>query len=128
MKNARNILISVILLILSVSFISSTFRVVRRGSRLIEAKKELESLQKQKIALEKKSAYRSSPEFVEEEARNKLNMVKPGEEVYLKPKIVGDDLLGSQAERPSKEKSPGNPLFFGRLFDKIKEFLLLFQG
>lgn len=95
------------------------------------------ALQQQKSILEKEMQYRQSPEFVELEARNKLNMVKPGEEVYLKPKILGDDLLGAQGGRDSKPDSPLSlpQRFFApvtarlsSLFDKIKDFLLLFQS
>jgi len=127
-KFVKSLVISAILLILSVSFVVATVKVMQRGVRLVEAKKELEALQQQEIALEKEAEYRKSPQFVEEEARNKLNMVKPGEEIYLRPKIMGDDLLGAQDQRDNKAESPKPPSPFSRLFDKIKQFLLLFQG
>jgi len=146
-KTAKNILFSGLLLILSVSSVVATVNVLKRGGRLLEAKRELEALQQQKADLEREAAYRKSPEFVEQEARNKLNMVKPGEEVYLKPKILGDDLLGAEDERtngvfdgrsgkPSdgsdKSTAPDSsvqkPTIFTRLFDKVRELLLLFQS
>lgn len=123
-KFVRNLAISVVLLILSVSFVTTTLRVVQKGARLVEAKKELEALQQQKAALEKEAEYRKSSQFIEEEARNKLNMTKPGEEVYLKPKVLGDDLLGVQ----DQHRGPQEISLFGRLFDKIKQFLLSFQS
>lgn len=146
-KTAKNFLFSVLLLILSVSSVVATVNVLKRGGRLIEAKQELEALQQQKADLEQEAEYRKSPEFVEQEARNKLNMVKPGEEVYLKPKILGDDLLGAEDSRANgifgdktgkpadgsdKSDSPDfpvqNPTIFTRLFDKLRELLLLFQS
>lgn len=114
-----------------------TLKVAQRGKRLIEAKKELAELQQDKERLEKEAQYRQSPEFVEKEARNKLNMVKPGESVYLKPKILGDDLLGAQNARGdgSGDGVDMKHVFFASvkakinsLFDKIKDFLLLFQS
>ncbi len=127
-KFTKNIVISGVLLTLSVIFITGTLKVAQKGSRLIEAKKELEALERQKMALEQEAEYRKSSEFIEEEARNKLNMIKPGEEVYLKPKILGDDLLGAQDGRNNGTASPKNLPVLTQLFDKIKQFLLLFQG
>ena len=146
-KTAKNFLFSGLLLILSVSSVVGTVNVLKRAGRLIEAKRELEALQQQKADLEREAEYRKSPEFVEREARNKLNMVKPGEEVYLKPKILGDDLLGAEdgrtngvfgdktgkpsagSDKPDSLDSPVHkPTIFTRLFDKVRELLLLFQS
>jgi len=133
----KNLAVSVVLLILSVACITATLKVAQRSGRLIEAKRELVSLQQQKSNLEKEVQYQQSPEFVELEARNKLNMVKPGEEVYLRPKILGDDLLGVQSGRDGATDSPLSlpQRFFASvttrvtsLFDKIRDFLLLFQS
>ena len=136
-KFTKSLAISAVLLTLSTTFITGTLKVAQRSRRLIEAKRELVALQQQKSDLEKEVQYRQSPEFVELEARNKLNMVKPGEEVYLKPKILGDDLLGAQSGRDNESENPlGLPQRFfasvtariASLFDKIKDFLLLFQS
>lgn len=131
-KFIKNTVFSLILLGLSFSFVTATFKVVQRSKRLTEAKRELLALQEEKKRLEKRAEYVKSPEFVEEEARNKLNMVKPGEEVYLKPKILGDDLLGAQddgdIDRRGDDVKTNDETIFTRLFDKIKQFLLLFQG
>lgn len=120
-------IISGVLLGLSFSFITATFKVVQRSRRLIEAKQELTALQQQKSDLEKEAAYRKSPQFIEEEARNKLNMVKPGEEIYLRPKILGDDLLGAQDQRDNAVVALRKESLFKRLFDKVRDALLLFQ-
>lgn len=157
-KTAKNLLFSGLLLTLSVSSVVGTVNVLKRGERLIEAKKQLEELKRQKADLEREAEYRKSPEFVEQEARNKLNMAKPGEEIYLKPKILGDDLLGGEDSQESIAfdgkngnftgrnnagflggnsgggvmNSPGSGAhkanLFTRLFDKIRELLLLFQS
>lgn len=140
-KFNKSLAISAVLLLISTSFITGTLKVAQRGKRLIEAKKELTALQQEKELLEKEAEYRRSPEFVEKEARNKLNMVKPGEGVYLKPKILGDDLLGAQNTRGDKsgggmDKGVGVKHGFfapvtakiNSLFDKIKDLLILFQS
>ncbi|MBU0649698.1 septum formation initiator family protein [Patescibacteria group bacterium] len=127
-KAVKYVILSAILVVLSGFFIAATLKVVQRGDRLIEAKAELESLQQQKLALEKEAEYRQSAEFIEEEARNKLNMVKPGEEVYIRPKILGDDLLGVQDDQDQKTQKSPDTSFISRLFDKLKQFLLSFLG
>jgi cell division protein FtsB len=140
-KFTKSLVLSAILLLISASLITGTLKIAQKSKRLIEAKQELELLRQEKDRLDREVAYRQSPEFVEKEARNKLNMVKPGEEVYLKPKISGDDLLGAQdtraggSEAGTAEVGSAKPGFFapvtawiGGLFDKIKAFLLLFQS
>jgi cell division protein FtsB len=131
----KSLVISAVLLLISASFITGTLKVAQKSKRLIEAKRELTALQQEKDRLEKEAQYRQSAEFVEKEARNKLNMVKPGEEVYLKPKIMGDDLLGAQDTRDGVTGGSVKPGFFAPitakingLFDKIKDLLLLFQS
>jgi len=57
----------------------------------------------QKQLLEKK-AYFQSPEFVEEEARNKLNMAKPGETVVILPPNLAQ-VLGRE-EKPAAPEIP----------------------
>ena len=135
-KRIKSLVISSILLIFTASFVAGTVRVTKKGKRLIDAKKELEALQKQKTDLDKELEYRKSAEFIEQEARNKLNMVKEGEEVYLKPKILGDDLLGShqgprnELDNPEKPGGLFAPITSKILywFDNMKDFLLLFQS
>ena len=136
-KKLRNLVFSGLLIVFSLSFISQAVQVVQRAGRLIDVKGRLNEAIREKELLEKELAYRQSSEFVELEARNKLNMIKPGEEVYVKPRIVGDDLLGAGSESRLSESDGGllERLFFApakaaivSLFDKIKQILLLFQS
>lgn len=127
-KSIKNLAFSGILLALAFSSVTTTLRVLQRSKRLIVVKKELETLEQKKAQLEKEAQYRQTPEFIEEEARNKLSMVKPGEEVYLKPKISGDDLLGAGSQRFPAHTTEKKPPFYMGLIDKIKEILLLFQS
>ena len=136
-KKLRNLVFSGLLIVFSLSFISQAVQVVQRAGRLIDVKGRLNEAIREKELLEKELAYKQSSEFVELEARNKLNMIKPGEEVYVKPRIVGDDLLGAGSESRLSESDGGllERLFFApakaaivSLFDKIKQILLLFQS
>lgn len=140
----KSLVISAVLLIISIFFISGTLKIAQKSERLIQANKELMALKQEKERLEAEAEYRLSPEFVEKEARNKLNLVKPGEEVYFRPKIMGDDLLGTQnsgsdalhgggAGKPERDTGLLGSFFapvttkIDSLFDKIKDLLVLFQ-
>jgi cell division protein FtsB len=136
-KLTRNTVLSVVLLILAASSITVTLQVAHRGRRLVEARTELAALRQEKERLDAEVLYRQSADFVEQEARNKLNMVRPGEEVYLKPKISGDDLLGAQDSQGANQHSRGGiaagllaPVkgMINSLIDKINDFLVLFQS
>lgn len=115
---------------MSISSIFSAYEVIKRGSRLTKARKELESLKLEKDRLLKRLEYVKSEEFIEEEARNKLNMIKPGEEVYLRPKIIGDELIDKYnegggnvlGESQSRNLEQKNSIL--RLIDKVKGILL----
>lgn len=137
-RKLKYTIFSVVFLVLSVSSLVGTVRVLKRSERLIEARRTLEELEKQKEDLKRELEFRNSPEFIEQEARNKLNMSKPGEELYIKPKIMGDDLLGADdefdsdsfANKDTGSKSPATriPTIFTKMFDKIRLLLLLFQS
>lgn len=74
------ILISVIIL---VSLVKTIFKTFQSGKRLSRLGVEVESLEQEKEGLEKVLAQRKSEEFVEKEARDKLNLVKPGETLVV---------------------------------------------
>lgn len=129
-QKLKYLFLSFVLIGMSISSTLSAYEVIKRGSRLTKARKELESLKLEKDRLLKHLEYVKSEEFIEEEARNKLNMIKPGEEVYLRPKIIGDELidkynghegnvLGENQARNLEQKN-----FILRLIDKVKGVLL----
>ena len=63
----------------------SVWRIYRRGDRLMELRREIENLKEEKKRLQEEIVYRQSPEFIEKEARDRLNMVKEGERVVILP-------------------------------------------
>lgn len=79
----KHIAISVVLLLIAVSFIKSTVDVLKNTQRLREQKESLVLLEQQKTQLEQQVAYKKTQEFIEESARDDLNMIKPGEHVYV---------------------------------------------
>ena len=77
-------LILLISLILgSLSLISSIVSTVKRQNTREDREKILLELQKRESELQKKLEFTGSPEFVEAEARKKLNMARPGETIIL---------------------------------------------
>lgn len=65
---------------------ASVFNII--SLRMTEAKalKEHEALLKQKAKLERIYSQVSSPEYIEQQARQQLKMIKPGEILYVLPK------------------------------------------
>lgn len=74
----------VILAVLAVYNFSNTLMEVYKSSiRLNEVQKEVVLKRLENEALNKDLSYKNSPEFIESEARNKLNLSKPGEKVVI---------------------------------------------
>ena len=71
------------LLLASYNILRTTYDVYQSSQRLDELNSELAKTKEENEALKKEYAYKTTQEFVEEEARNKLTMVKPGERVVL---------------------------------------------
>ncbi len=82
-SNLKYLAISVVLLLISGSFVTSTLDILRNNQRLQEEQASVKALEQQKSALEQQVAYKKTQDFVEESARNDLNMIKPGERVYV---------------------------------------------
>jgi len=111
-QSLKHTTISVILVVLSIGLIRSSIAVLQSGKRLEDLKKEVRALVMKKAELERSIEYKKTGEYVEERARNDLNLVKPGEKVYV---IVGQESSGSGgtkvlsgATSKSKEKSQFN--------------------
>lgn len=77
------ILILISLILGCFSLASSIISTVKRQNAREERTKILFELQKRENDLQKKLEFAKSPEFVEAEARTKLNMAKPGETIIL---------------------------------------------
>lgn len=92
---------SIIILSLFVinNFIHSIYNLWQKNDLIVRAKQDLEKEKKDNQTLKKKLVDVQKPEFVEEEARNKLFLAKPGEGVIVMP----TDTLGTDS---SKQKPP----------------------
>jgi len=75
------ILVSLIFGCISLS--SSIVSTLKRQNAREERERILLELQKRESELQKKLEFAGSPEFIEAEARTKLNMARPGETIIL---------------------------------------------
>jgi cell division protein FtsB len=73
---------------LIISLSRNIWRLLKASDQIRRAKEELQALQGENQALLEKKDYYQSEEFIEEEARNKLNMAWPEEIVVILPPNV----------------------------------------
>jgi len=68
---------------LSFGLIRSSFEVFKGVGRMSDLEKEVAGLQNKEKELEESIEYKKTAEYIEEKARNDLNLIKPGESVYV---------------------------------------------
>ncbi len=89
----------IVSLIIINSLVKSIYDLLRKEDLVTEATKELEDQKKENKRLKEQLSYVRTDEFIEEEARNKLFMVKEGESEVIIPK----DFSLSKAQKPIPE-------------------------
>jgi cell division protein FtsB len=77
-------------------------RSLKAGQQVKLAEERVFKLEKEKEKLSEKRQYYQSQDFLEEEARNKLNMAKPGETIVILPPNL-EEILGKQKQNSSPE-------------------------
>lgn len=78
---------------------------LQAGNRLNVEAEELAKLQQKNTELKKKLVEVQSPQFVEKEARDKLNFTRPNETIVIIPQEEIDKILGIE-ERVEEIKIP----------------------
>lgn len=99
---------------LVISLSRSIFKLLQAADRLKLAEQELAQLEKEHQSLVEQKEYYQSEEFIEQEARNKLNMARPGEAVVVLPPNVGE-LLG-ETETKSVPETPNWKMWWELFF------------
>jgi cell division protein FtsB len=79
----KYLLLTVLLILAGVSFTRTVLEILKSSRRLDATKNEITALEQKKSDLEESIAYKKTADFIEETARNELNLVKPGEEVFV---------------------------------------------
>ena len=69
--------------ILSVNTIKSALNVLKSKDRLDQVNNEVALLENEKKEIEEEIEFKKTDEYIEEKARNDLNLIKPGEKVYV---------------------------------------------
>lgn len=111
MKRALFLVIVVASLFVVYNLTSSIYFLWQKQSLLEQAKKELAQEKKENEGLKRKLAQAQSPQFIEEQARNKLLLGRPNEQEIFLPR----DLL-NQATQSAKSKKEANWKLWLRLF------------
>ncbi len=100
--NHLRIAIFIIVVVLFVVVTMSIKNVLDLSLEQHELKKENEELREQKVALEKEFENINDKNYIEQQARKQLNMVKPGEIVYI---IEEDGKEPDRKDKKTEEKS-----------------------
>jgi cell division protein FtsB len=86
------------------SFIRQIYDALEVGKRVDLEIEDLGKLQKQNLELKKKLAQMETVGFLEQQARDKLNMAREGETVFIIPQEVLDQVL--KVEKVEKVVEP----------------------
>lgn len=95
-----------ILLIFIYNLSFSIYNLWQKRDVIARAQKELEKEKRENTELVKKYETARKPEFIEEEARNKLFLVKPGESEVILPELPSK--ISSSSSKASSEKNMPN--------------------
>lgn len=114
-KRLLNLVILIIGIGLIINLSRDILRLLRSGDQIKQAEAKLKELDKESQQLKELREYYQSDEFIEEEARNKLNMARPGETVVILPPNIGE-LVGQAGEEVSRGDQLPNWKRWWRLF------------
>lgn len=101
LKKVVFIIIIIVCLITIQNLIRSIYELWNKQDHVVEAQKELEREKRENQKLKAQLSFVGSEEFIEEEARNSLFLVKPGESGV----IVPEDLI-KRRKTEKKEELP----------------------
>ena len=79
----RYVILSILLIFATVNITKTTLDILQSSKRLNELQGEVSELEDKKTSLTNTIDYKNSDAYVEEKARNELNLIKPGEKVYV---------------------------------------------
>ncbi len=93
--NLKYIAFSVLFLFASLHFVRTTFGIAKNNRRLQTIHSEVAQLEKELEIAKSELAYQQTDAFIEEQARNKLNLVKPNEQIF----VLNQDLEADFAQK-----------------------------
>lgn len=101
MKRLLFLVTIIVCLVIINQLARSIYNLWNKQGLVVKAQKDLEREKKENKELKERLSYVQSTRFIEEEARNKLFLVKPGEEGV----IIPEDLLATKKQQKVVEKS-----------------------
>lgn len=102
MKKVLAIFVVVVCLLIINNLIHSIYNLWQKRDLVTLAQEELNKAKEENTRLKSRLSLVDSPQFIEEEARNKLFLVKPGEEILI---TKGLSSASSSAQSNKNEKS-----------------------
>lgn len=106
----RKKLLTLVILAVGVSLIVNLsrdiLRLLKAGGQVKKAEEKLVELEKEHDKLAEKKEYFQSPEFIEEEARNKLNLAKEEETVVILPSNIEETSQWLKQKGTKEENLP----------------------
>lgn len=114
-KTSFVIVILIILVAIIYGLINQIFTALRSGDRLSEVLNSLQQLQIKNQALKKSLKEAASPQFIEQQARDQLGLMRDGEVMVVIPEEIIQKAL--QQEQPVVVPFP-NPIGWWRVFFK----------
>lgn len=106
-------------LFLLFNFTYSIYSLWQKGDIVSEREQYLRSLEKEQEELKTQLSYTMRPDFIEEEARNKLNLVKPDETLI----VLSERIATTSGQEQYKEEISSNTVF-QRVFHKWVELFV----
>jgi len=106
----KYIALSILLTVATINFTRTIFDILESSKRLTNTKAEVLSLETKRIELENELERKKTAEFIEEKARNELNLKKPGEDVFIAPKGLGkeDDVASEKIKKKGGKAGGGS--------------------
>ncbi len=114
MKKIIFIIAIIISLLIIKNLVFSIYGLWQKQDLFVQAQKETEKEKKRNAELKSSISIAKSPQFIEEQARNKLFLVKPGESEIILPK---SDNKGSSHAQP--QNIPNWEKWFRLFFDQL---------
>lgn len=107
-EQLKYIVATIVLIVLTINFTKNSVGIVENSKRLEDLRQEVTSLEAEKSNLENVLEYKKSDDYIVKEARNSLNLQKPGEDVFVIPKkeialvvdAVKSETAASESNKP----------------------------
>ncbi len=107
----KYIVLSVLFILASINFTRTALEILENSKRLDSLSQEVKEMEEEKQDYKNEVAYKKTDEYIEEKARNDLNLIKPGEKVYVVPREFKEIDLESNV---LGQKSMSGKLFLGK--------------